>query len=360
MTRVMRPMMYSWLACVGLVGLGALGMQWALPTDLSQLQPWVVTGGEYTTVNRVVTAWPPADVVVVGNSRAREAVNAAVLGLLLRVPKNAIRNYAVSAANAQMEYALVRLMHDMHKLPRVILFPVSPRDIAGGGRSAASFLPLSDGQSATKLISIKSLAGWAGAIAGRHVRLLWLGARLSRSVPRSVPALGDMTTNQRSHRGYVKRNEERSAAENPPNVFEIADYMRDTELAGAGQLDPDAKLWAQRAIHLARESGCSVIVAELPLSSRFRASYPPGVYEDFVSFFQRTCDAEAVPFVRLQDLGDPFNDLDIADAAHMNWTGAQKFTFAILPFVASALQQGLKANLPETSSFAQDGALHPR
>ncbi len=336
--RTARSLAFAWILCVILILLPAVIAQRAASHEPASVRRWAYNRRDETiTISRIVGLCPPSDVVVIGNSRAREAVIAPFMNSALRLHPGAVRNYGASAASAIAEHALALLLQRSHKMPRVILYPVSPRDLTRGEVPSTNFLPLADAWELLDRPS-ESFRDLLLSAASRHIALLWIKDAYFNSAVPAMPALGDFTGNQEAHRIALLESRQRSFAAHSQTPSAIADYMRTNEMGSANGLDAEAEKCAERIIELGRDNGCAIIVAELPLSSAMRSAYPPGIYDDFLNFFQRTCDRGQATFVRLADLDVTFTDEDISDATHCNWTGAAKFTLALAPWVAKALR----------------------
>ncbi len=336
--KTIKPLLWAWVLCAELVGAGLLVAQCGVPSEGSAAAEWLANEEEQITLNRIVGTREAADVLVIGNSRAREAVVAPLLAQAVGVPGRKTRNYGAASCNAATEYALLRLIVSHGKAPRVIVYPVSPRDLTRFGAPPSYFLPLLVVTAAPYLVPREQFSNWIFCAAQRQIKLVWLRDAFEKPYPFSVPAIGAETKAQARHRREKSYRRESSFQRHPLNEYQLADYMLYTEMSGVQSLNATQKDWARRTIRLARDSGCALIVVELPLSTLLRAVYPPGVYDDFCAFFHEACEQNGVRFIRLSDLGVEFTDADIADMAHCNWSGAEKFTKAIAPFVSNALK----------------------
>ena len=336
-----RALALSWVFCAALVGTAEVVLH-LLPADavLAFDQHSYALGPtmDFRAVNRVMASCGKADMIVIGNSRARELLVPEVLREELRarhVPCEGVRNYACAGARAPSQYVLLRRLQKRGQLPRVVIYGADIRQLCDSKRDRidpAYFMEMADLFDARLPFSLSYRARHFPDVVlsslDRRTRTLWLRELILAHNRYPGTARGGASGEYRRQHQKRLHNDEDSLLRAPIAVSKLRQQLEQLYVDGGYRLGDLQKACARQAVRLCVREGCRVVVVELPMSGTLRELYPRYVYEDFLRTFRDVCADEGARFVALDELGLHLGEADFLDESHPNWSGATKFTRA--------------------------------
>ena len=325
---------WPWAFLLALVGLLAVEVALELRID----------GADYPTrdhlrdtgaFRHVLRHHGAAEVAIVGASVARRSVvipdmQAVVDEAIGRKP--AIVNYAHQGARAEFVEDLVHVLLRQDPPPRVILYGVTPAQIASDNDPQKTSyvwgfqdLPreLSEHPAST-LGELPQVVRNEIKLRSRVLQIrydLW-GWRDYLVFGEDFPP-GAMVGAQH-HRGAFGSS---SLADylNPQDTSlyrNLAEDIRDATQGGQWTYS-EARVADIRAMAAACETaGVTLVLYEIPVPDLYRQLLPANAYPDFYAQLDRL----PVQFVRLAQLGDNYTDASFSDAVHLNLAGAQSMS----------------------------------
>lgn len=303
---------------------------------------------DYVAVGTAIERLPPADVVVIGTSRAREGIRSGDLAELVREQAGAevdVRNYGVAAGRADVWPALFDRLVSEGKPPRVLVAALDASDFRDPAPTSSRFrfvdlATLSDEIQRNGLPDETDMT-----------------AVLGNSVPLRLAALRPWI---RHH--LVDRGEERAEGARTKNTAlgGISRWAREYEEAadrtGAApamraertQVEHTIEGYAVRRDrlralqHLAaatRAAGVALVVIEIPPAPQVRVEPVVGVAR---ARLHAGLDALAGPCLTLwkaDAVEDDFGSDSYRDPSHLNARGARRLTQLVAPLVVAALEE---------------------
>ncbi len=289
----------------------------------------------YEAVRHYLQFVGPADVGLIGSSRMLNAVVVPdlrrELSMVLDRPVS-VANYALPGANADEVAALVRLILRQEKRPKILVYGVTPKQMAAAKYDLdkrATLWSLSDwrrerGKTDEALFRVLPdvIRGEIETVyrtfAYRKIVSIRFRERFLNRARIPCPINGEFSK-------YFDRQPNRSMITHPALPRMVEKYFKsrmtgDEYLMGGVQTD-----CMEEVIRLTREAGVELVLVELPLSRILLNHYPGDSYAKFGAEVSRIADAHDVRFVRARDLSISFRGADFADFGHMNLPGAKRF-----------------------------------
>ncbi|MCL4210478.1 MAG: hypothetical protein KJZ68_07425 [Phycisphaerales bacterium] len=316
------------LACEGAVRVAP--SRWVIP---------YVNAGDstYPAVRHFIEKDGPAEVAVVGSSRARESIAApdlraaceAALGRTVTVG-----NYASPAAGADEVDSIVRVLLSQRRKPKLILYGISPLQLstkAAAARHAGRLWTLDDWEreAATlpanaarrlRAMAMHNEAGrWCRLYAYRDIAWIRLRALLGWESIHSNPIAGDLTFQQVDE-------PDRRLADHPVRDAFVQRYLRPRMQGNRHPLGGEASRRFESILSQCRDAGVTIIVYEVPLSETLRRNYPRGTLEQMRRIAQRLTNKYRAPYLHIEDLGETFDETVFRDLSHLNVHGARRLT----------------------------------
>lgn len=308
--------------------------------------PYELGGEEYNAVAGVMNRNDLPDVMIVGSSRAREAVALPMLQELLSTRAGRpirVGSCATSGALASDVDAIVSRALRTRKPPRIILYGIAERDLNLSSPmfdQATRFWDFDDWRDASSAGLKRTLPELATVVrneAGRHLRILGereqirltLRQRLTRSFlgARDTLLYGKLTD-------WQKGSPRRSLATRPARKDRIDQNVRSFQR----NVYPNGNLrdCLERLIARCEETRTQLVLFEVPPSRVIRRALPKEVNPRFLqTVTELTEDKRNVKFLTATQLELYFNDRHYREMAHLNLNGAtlltQKLTDAIYP-----------------------------
>ncbi len=356
-----KPLALAWTTCAAILVAVEFGL-WLVPArallSYNQQAYAFDTSLDYRTVNRVSALLDPPDIAIIGNSRPLRIIDAPLLKEQLAAHGMSIgdvRNYSCAGARARTVYAFVRRLRSAGKLPRVLVWGVSPLDFLRGPRQTVN-------ENLTAFLSIDNLLGddlqlgWRSrmalfpltvyACAERCVRTLTLRSLVRIPSGPSGPAIGGTGA------FHVKEQADHAAGQD--RCFVVADegennvhwYLWNDELRQETALNLDEQKLGEEAVRLAHAGGAQVILVEAPVSPLLRRTYPDSIYDEFLETGKAIAERNGARFISVQELGVTMDDRDYKDFGHANWRGVEKFTIALAKSLAASEHETWARNTP--------------
>lgn len=344
---------------------------------------------DYYSTRNHLDVYGPAEISVVGSSRARESL---LMPLIAREcsafldREVSVANYSCGGVRASQTYFLVNHIARLSPEPpgpgevKLLVFGVGPEQLISRSaytvngailwdfsdwwrafrdpwpepnlpaaqqnqKSVLSVLPIvvhSYIGDAYKTFKYRDLpgaiiadAGWAFSRRNRH-EFSWRRVLSGRAFP--SPMRGGPTR-------WQAFNAHKTLAD-MENAQERLDVFIRRELLKWEDPDenphPQTEGWLiERAIERARQAGWTVVLFEVPLSRIMIEALPEGVPAEARTIVEDIASEEDVPFFTCAELGVDLTDEDFLEPSHLNRQGAERFTrilveSAILPQLRDA------------------------
>lgn len=296
--------------------------------DFDRVTPYAWGLGEYdASALRLRTQGCP-DVLVLGTSRTREALDLPHLkaALALRGARDlSIGNHALSGARAGEAAAVLDLALRRGR-PRLVLIGLDPRLFQGTRDHAdrqARFAPLSDVLTGSdpRTTAHAHLGSWLRTYGGRRrLRDALLGRHGFEPVP--SPLSGDATDFQRT-------TPDTSLVTRPVAEAWIEAHLARIEENGEYALSTKRVAAVRRMIDACRRARVPVALFEVPVSRVWQRYLPIATMEILQEGVAALAKEEAVLFFSLEDLGVDVGPEDFLEPSHLNRRGARQLTAAL-------------------------------
>jgi hypothetical protein len=316
------------------IGLRATGWPKKIPYDLGL--------DEYFTAAAHIDRHGPADVAILGSSRARESIDVPQLRRMLETElgrKVRVANYAASGARTGDAEAIIeRLLRDPHP-PTLIVLGISERDLAmepGMYDRVPIFWDLSNieevwarGEKQNAIENLptairNTIAKYWWTLHYREQIRLRIRQFVTREKTYDSPAAGDNTP-------WQKINPGRTLASRPKTAAQMKGFIR--ELHYKRYPDPQLRDSLERLCKMFKNSKTQLIIYEIPIAKPMLKYLPsPRLYEDrYIRTVKRIANANGVRFVRVANLRirPEISDRDFREPIHMGAKGAKRFTKAL-------------------------------
>jgi len=339
-----KALVFAWAACAAILVVVEVAL-WLMPArallSYNQQAYGFDNRLDYRTVNRVSALLDPPDIAIIGNSRPLRIIDVPLFKEQLAahgMRVGDVRNYSCAGAIARTQYVLIRQLRESGKLPRLLIWGVSPNDFLHNPRSTVeenmtAFLSLAELAAGEPQLDLRRrvelLPRTLYASAERRIRTLTLRALVRIPSGPSGPAIGGTGA------FHVKERADHAAHNDlcfvltgePENRVRWA--MWDDELLAKPWLNQEEKQWGEEAVRLARAGGAEVIIVEVPVAPLMRNVYPPSLYRGFLLICKRAARRYGARFLSVKDIGAMMEDRDYKDFGHANWLGVEKFTTAL-------------------------------
>jgi hypothetical protein len=302
---------------------------------------------DYTAVGLAIDLLPPADVLIMGTSRAREAIQSpelsAALTRSLRRPVS-VRNYGVAAGRADTWLVLGERLIDAGKLPRVIAIALD----------ASDFRDLEPWPQRLRFVDLWHIGrelsrnGWmtegdVSQVIGNSIplrivearptlwyRLISRGERRGRAALATNAAFGGTTSWAREYQAsLVGRN-------NPPIMKWSRARFR--QVVRAYTVRPERLDRLDRLTSMLTSRGVRVVLAELPTSPQIRDNPRiVGARRELAAALAGLADRPCLSVIGADRSQDLLDVREFRDPSHLNARGATAFAAFLEPFVRAQL-----------------------
>jgi hypothetical protein len=293
----------------------------------------------YAAVRHFLAALGPAEVSIIGSSRTREAfvmpqLRAALERALGRPV--AAANYASQRVAADEAEQFVRLILRREPRPHVLLYGVSPLQLAASelevthaeelwmledwlrhGRAEGYDLDLLPDVTRNEVGAAYRTFGY------RRTVPLRIGEWLNGREAPPNPILGEVTVRQR-------RVPERSLVTRPVSPQRVRDYLEKRMVDGEYALSEEQWEHVRALVRLCREAGVEPVLVEVPLPPILTDAMPAGTLDRYGRMMDGLVEETRVTLVRVRDLDIEFGDLDFREQSHLSLRGAERFTAAFV------------------------------
>jgi len=345
---------FPWAFVVSLVVLAfvELGVR-QLP--VCSLIPYRSDETQYEAVADYLDLSGPADVCIVGSSRAREAVIPEEVAMLCdQEGASALRvaNYSCPGARAEENEAIIKFLLRRGR-PRMIVYGVSPRQLLDRERpydQVALFEDWADWKACYRRdhnLAIDLLPVVVRAHIGRFYRTLRYRRRPGVIFSDLLLALrydklgglsfSDFLTGrafpcpirgERSRWHWIHTNV--SLVSRPISLKRVHQYVERLRWRGAFVMRGRQREHLQGLLRACKNAGVQLVLVEVPLSDMILQCYPTGLYGGFIDEMRSLADRFEVPFVTARRLGLRMADSEFLDQTHLNYSGALHFTHALV------------------------------
>jgi hypothetical protein len=345
-----RRLALGWAACAAILVAVEIAL-WMVPArallSYNQQDYNYDKGLDYRTVNRASAMLDPPDIAIIGNSRPLRIIDVPLLKETLAaqgVSVDDVRNYSCPGARARTQYVLVRQLRLAGRLPRTIVWGVSPMEFLHGSRpdverSFTAFLSLLHLVVNDPPIDLRHrielVPPTAYATAERCIRTLSLREILRVRNGPLGPALGGTGSFHVQDKADHAAGQDRCFVMSGREEFRVNRFLWYEEIRGETCLDLTEKILGEEAVRLAREGGSEVVLVEVPVSPMLQEEYPGWVYSRFLDTCKGIAKRQKVRFISVKDLGLVMEDREYKDFGHANWLGVEKFTVGLAKGLAA-------------------------
>lgn len=290
---------------------------------------------QYWEVLHHLEEFGPADVGILGSSRAREAILIPLIGDWYEGKlgrKVRVSNYACAGNSADEVFLTVRRLVKNPQKPYLLLCLLSPRLLLGeeqrldtqavlwdledwknyftthGWRDCASLVPF-----AVRRIVDRYYKTYRYRYRIRHLLTVAALGRMSYSAVK-----GEITE---WHRYEGKT----SLISRPVSSERVKRYVgrllneKGEYVFGTRHIES-----LRKVIAICRNHGVDLVLVEVPLSETLRQHLPAEAYANFLAVIENLAAQGGVKLVRVS--GQSFSDRDFLEQSHLNYIGAVKFT----------------------------------
>jgi hypothetical protein len=297
--------------------------------------------GSYYEVRHSIELQGAAEVAILGESRAREAVLMPMLdGLCETLLGRDVRtaNYACPDARTTEMLLVTKEMLGSARKPALVMYLISPRGLLRNDRNLQReevfgvFPDVCAGNSALALASLAERPMWDLRNGLQKVsytfRYRYRFRNFLASAPRQremlSPIQGDYTTWQR----YVSN---RSLVSHPVSDAHIRDYVARLLDENGEYVLGDSRVAALRDIaKLCAEAGVELVLVSAPISDDLARLKPAGLMERFDGTVRTVAEEMGVRYLTAADLGVSLDRGDFREQSHLNRNGAEKMTRALV------------------------------
>lgn len=306
---------------------------------------------QYEAVADYLAVSGPADVCIVGSSRAREAVVADELAMLCNEGREspvAVANYSCPGARAEENEAIVKSILRRGK-PRMIVYGVSPRQLLERERShdeIALFQDWNDWRDSYREdqnlamerlpIVVRTWIGQsyrtlryrrkAGIVCSDFLLALHYGklGGLSFTDLLSGRAFPCPVRGERSR--WHSTHADVSLVSRPISLERVHRYVERLRWKGRFFIQGGQRDHLRGLMSACEDAGVQLVLAEVPMSDLVHVCYPPGLYTGFLEEMHLLAEEFHVSFVTVGDLDLHMADSEFLDQTHLNYKGALHFT----------------------------------
>lgn len=300
---------------------------------LAHTTPYAWGLGEYdASALRLRTEGPP-EVLVLGTSRAREALDLPRMRRLLRDALGrdvCVGNHGLSGARAGEAAAVLELAL-REGTPRLVLLGIDPRLFQGAVEHTdrqARFAPWSMAWDAARSSDDRRITAHANL--GAVLRTYGARARL-RAALRGDGDLAATPTPLAGGSTLFQREEpERSLRTHPIDDAWIEAMLARVREDGRYALRAERYAAVERMLAACAARGVSVLLFEIPISRAFTRYLPLGTVEATRAAARRLAAAHGADLVLREDLDALFDEDDFFEPSHLALPGAQALTDALV------------------------------
>lgn len=321
---------------------------------VSDLIPYDNGATEYHAVARFLETVGPAEISVIGSSRAREAIVASEVSRLCQARLGrsvSVANYACSGARATENEALVEFLLARGQ-PKLLLYGVSPRQLLERDEPREQFALFwdwpawwrhyrQDPQQIGKLLPVvirNTVGQWYRTLRYRrkaavvvHDLLIALRAGdVSSRTLRDLAAgryLPSPPNGQRS-RWHASRPD-LSLVQREVSEERVRLYVQRLLYDGKYFIEGTQPQRVQHIISMCNQAGVKLALVEVPLNDLLLRHLPPGAHSVFRATMRSLADAGGVTFVASDEFDVEFTDHEFLDQSHLNYRGALRYTQAL-------------------------------
>jgi hypothetical protein len=318
-------------------------LQFAAPLERF---PYWNGAAEYPAAALAIDRRGPADVCIVGASRARDGLlvgRAREVMAVLDKTGN-VDNYACAGAGPTEIEALVRRIlrepgaSDAAK-PRLIVYGLSPLTLwdlpgdlpgkrwmelpewrwkfTGDGAASLPYLPFVARNELRKRVALCRYREALGAI---QMGFYVFGEPRFGQYGGGLPIF---------HEWFPEIN----LVTRPVDDARVQRYLRRLLPDPGAEPEEDNLAALRRTVDLCRRRGVEIVFLEMPYADILESRLPEGVRERFEAEMA-VLEAAGGHFVSIEDLGETFVDGEFHDQSHLNEAGARKMTAAIVRLLA--------------------------
>jgi hypothetical protein len=312
-------------------------------------------GGYRTVVHGIEQG--VGDVVVIGSSRARRGVLAPVLkdALQKRSLSSSVTNFSLNAAQAEELELLVRRLGESSPRPKLLVWAITARELEERdhfpSRYSHYLVRPSDWLEKRRQLGSSIDAYLPAALRNEAARWSFI-ARYRFSLRDQVTdppvedawqAFKEVFVPEPAQPSPMEGGLPSSAFSSKRNATRKLSKRRVKEYLGDAYTQPNwphnyqaASLEA--AVEHAQRLGIDWLIIEIPVHEMLEANMPPKTQQKFRSYMGDVGKRHGVRFVSVERLEASFDTRDFVEQSHLNYRGSVKYTEAIAPFVAEALQ----------------------
>ena len=300
--------------------------------------PYVGAGtSTYPALRTILEEEGPAEVVIVGSSRARDSIAAPDLAAACSEAlgrRVSVGNYASPAATADEVEFILRFVFAQERKPAVILYGISPSQLSpltAAVHRAGRMWRLADWERESSTlhaahvgrareIAVQNELGWWCRLYGYRDSVGQYLRQLLGAEPRhSNPILGQLSDQHAS-------DPDARLGDAPRDDAEVRALLRPEMRDGRYPLGGEAARHFESVLTACRDAGVTLVVYEVPLTDSLVRSFPRGTLERMRRIALRLANEHRAHYVQVEDLGVRFDETLFRDLSHMNLEGARRLT----------------------------------
>jgi hypothetical protein len=309
---------------------------------------------QYRAVVPELLAFGAPDVAIVGSSRARRAVTAPIVKDAFTAEGQKVRvgNFALDSAKAEETQAVIRRLLEVTPNPRLIVWPIAPRDVSRDADPPRPFLRylwrVSDWWRYRRTFGGSADRHLPDALRNETSRYSWL--MRYRPYLRDLlegsqrrPLLGtfvELVLGKRDPtpiHGAVDPHHLRPKGSRsmPIKTADVRRYIGRSFRERRWLVNHQSRS-LEKSIGILKQAKIPLIFIELPTHPVLEKMQPSGTTKEFRTFMRGIAKRHAVTFVPLSQLDVELEPTDYYEHSHVNYVGARKFTQAITKEITTA------------------------
>jgi hypothetical protein len=303
--------------------------------------PYELGLGEYYAVAATLDQHGPAEVTVIGSSRAREGFDMPLLRSEIdRMTRKrvVVANYAVGGARAYLFEAIARRVLRSKHPPRVIVIGSAERDFGSDptiDNLAPIYWNLADWRQAWGRRGAKTLDDLP-TVAWNYVDRFYFTLRYREQIKLQIQNFlndeKDRATQLEGNFTPWQRTSHRSLLHQAPPVATLIHYV--ATLAVGTYPNPEQLGAMERLARACQAAHVRLIVCSMPIPPLLEKYVSPKVESAYRQEESRLCAQSGATFITPGQLDMELTDREFRDPSHLDIFGAKKLTAAVAKYIA--------------------------
>lgn len=296
--------------------------------------PYRLDLDEYYAVAATLDRHDPADITIIGSSRARESIDVPVLRGILRRETGqhlSVANYGVGGGRAYVFESIARQILRAKHLPRVIILGTAERDFGNAGDiydQAPIYWNFDDWKAEYNRRGVKVLDDLPTVIRSYIGKVyLTLGYREQLSLKIRQILAGERDTLSQLDgelTPWQRTNPNRSIATQPPKADAVRAYVK--TLSHGAYPNHELVNAMDRLARACRSRHVRLIVYQAPIPKILTKYVPKKMEDSYLKAIKHICAANGAKFIRPDQLKLKLGDQNFRDPSHLNLSGAERLS----------------------------------